>query len=136
METSIYASAAEALLLVPEAAALASYNAVRRVHPELDWTGHDRRAARLAGTSYADQGADPVLAVNLVRTPHLPKLSAEHIKPCSSCGARIYWSDTQGGSRTPCDVTAEGYATRVNHFTTCPNAAQHRKVGTKKGRAA
>ena len=136
MMTNAYAQAAEALLLAPEADALASYNAVRRAHPELDWSGHDRRAARLAGRTYEDQGADPALAANLVRTPHLPKLPAEHIKPCSSCGARIYWSDTQGGSRTPCDVTDEGYATRVNHFTTCKSADQHRRATTRKGRAA
>ena len=82
------------------------------------------------------QRPDPATAPLLVHVPHLPKLDPQHIKPCSSCGARIYWSDTRGERPAPFDVTDEGYATRINHFTTCKTADQHRKAGAKKGRAA
>lgn len=119
-----YTAAAEALN--NQDAAL--YRMLRAQSPALDWDGHDRRARRLEGIPYADQGPDAGLAKYLVRAPHLPALRAEDIRDCTSCGQRIYWSATRGERPTPFDVSQDGYATGINHFTTCPHAAQHRRA--------
>ena len=75
---------------------------------------------------------------------------------CKSCGAPILWIRTRRGKLAPVDaqplqryLIAEdedndpdpsreapyGELVRVytSHFETCPNAAQHRKSGTRRG---
>lgn len=62
------------------------------------------------------------------------------IKRCRSCKAPIVWMRTRRGKNVPVDADTvdeaehdeEGrpmfvYGTHVAHFTTCPNAAQHRR---------
>ena len=62
---------------------------------------------------------------------------------CSSCGAEIIWAKTPAGKNMPLDAKpetrwiAEGgggqestcrpVQVRVSHFSTCPNADQHRR---------
>lgn len=58
---------------------------------------------------------------------------------CRSCGAAIVWATSTNGRPTPLDAKTERRIvigsddvarvvdTYVSHFTTCPNAAQHRK---------
>lgn len=41
---------------------------------------------------------------------------------CGSCGATIYWCITATWKRAPLDIDGN------SHFTTCPNAARHRKA--------
>lgn len=52
---------------------------------------------------------------------------------CRSCGAQIVWMKTAAGKNMPVDAeTVESGDTEfdgkhhVSHFSTCPNAAQHR----------
>lgn len=57
---------------------------------------------------------------------------------CTSCQAEIEWVKMASGKSMPCDpklitVITEGGLTiqgRVSHFSTCPNANQHRKPKT------
>lgn len=80
-------------------------------------------------------------------TGHVPKV-------CSSCGASIYWAQTESGKSMPVDsvpvaggnvvlydrggsvrarilkkdeLPAFGEKTRTSHFQTCPNAKRHRR---------
>jgi hypothetical protein len=57
---------------------------------------------------------------------------------CKSCGAAIFWVESANGKRMPLDAAPEkrividGGIGRVvdtytSHFSTCPNAAEHRK---------
>lgn len=60
---------------------------------------------------------------------------------CRSCGAAILWVVTASGKRMPLDASPEkrfviepqepplalSRDTYVSHFSTCPNAAAHRK---------
>lgn len=62
---------------------------------------------------------------------------------CSSCGAPMIWTDTEGGRRMPVDAKPTkgivlGFGGRAtpsakvvdvytSHFATCPNANAHRK---------
>ena len=70
-------------------------------------------------------------------------MSDLNISKCRSCGAKIIWATTERGKRMPLDAVADTrivlehrdgqpplarvVATYVSHFTTCPNAAEHRK---------
>ena len=60
---------------------------------------------------------------------------------CSTCGAAILWVRTEGGKAMPLDAEPQkrvvlgartGLAhvldTYVSHFSTCPQAAQHRRT--------
>jgi hypothetical protein len=61
---------------------------------------------------------------------------------CRTCGAKITWARTEAGKNTPLDFPGEKrvvidedgvarvFDTFVSHFSTCPDAAEHRK---KKG---
>lgn len=42
-------------------------------------------------------------------------------RDCRSCSARIFWIVTATGKKMPVDP--DGHS----HFSTCPNAAQHRR---------
>jgi len=62
---------------------------------------------------------------------------------CNSCGAEIIWAKTPGNKDMPLDaksetrwlveggagtpVTCKPIQVRVSHFSTCPNADQHRR---------
>ncbi len=61
-------------------------------------------------------------------------------KPCSSCGAPIFFAPSRTGALMPLDAVPQMRAvfqegsleaqimrTYTPHFGTCPNAAQHRK---------
>lgn len=54
--------------------------------------------------------------------------------PCRSCGAPIVWLKTASGKSMPVDAASVRYGDKkfepprhVTHFSTCPNADQHRK---------
>ncbi len=62
---------------------------------------------------------------------------------CRSCGAAIVWAVTENGKRMPLDAKPEKRLVRegrqepplvrvvdtyTSHFTSCPNADQHRKA--------
>lgn len=65
---------------------------------------------------------------------------------CKSCGAEIIWAKTPAGKNMPLNADGEkrflveGGATqiitcrpivvRTSHFSTCPNADQHRRLRT------
>jgi hypothetical protein len=64
---------------------------------------------------------------------------------CRSCGKPVLWVETENGRRMPLDyepeqrfvldahtdpMTARMRRTYASHFSTCPNAAQHRKERT------
>jgi len=44
------------------------------------------------------------------------------VLPCRSCQQLVYFSLANSGKRTPFEVDDQGQPTRVNHFTTCPQA--------------
>lgn len=53
---------------------------------------------------------------------------------CASCNARIVFLETAAGKRMPIDAdtveaqdTVYEHGRHVSHFSTCPNANQHRK---------
>lgn len=58
---------------------------------------------------------------------------------CRSCGAQITWATFASGKHTPLDFPGEKrividedgiahvYDTFVSHFSTCPDAAEHRR---------
>jgi hypothetical protein len=58
---------------------------------------------------------------------------------CRTCGAKIAWVTFESGKKAPLDfpgekrivVDSDGvahvYDTYVSHFSTCPDAAEHRK---------
>lgn len=55
-------------------------------------------------------------------------------RACRSCGASIIWLKTRAGKKMPVDAASvDGlehifeYGKHVSHFSTCPNAKQHRK---------
>lgn len=57
------------------------------------------------------------------------------ITRCKSCGAKIIFLLTPAGKRCPTDAdTVESedqtfeWGRHVSHFTTCPNANQHRRT--------
>lgn len=59
------------------------------------------------------------------------------ITRCKTCRARIVWLQTATGKNMPVDAdTVEPhdeifeYGRHVSHFTTCPQAKQHRKPRT------
>lgn len=68
-------------------------------------------------------------------------IAGRQIKTCSSCGAMIIWFKTEAGRPHPVDVTSvkatdmhldlltksHPQGTHISHFSTCPNADQHRK---------
>lgn len=59
---------------------------------------------------------------------------------CGTCGAEIVWAITEAGKRMPLDAKPEKrfvvddadgchlVDTYVSHFSTCPNAEQHRRA--------
>jgi|GEM_PF-1422513 hypothetical protein len=56
---------------------------------------------------------------------------------CRSCGALIVWFRTKAGKRMPVDAATTqptdavhqlDLSRHVSHFTTCPNAAEHRRT--------
>lgn len=70
--------------------------------------------------------------------------------PCRSCGQRIVWVETERGRRMPVDAepvpghfvithgprngaVATQVPVYVSHFSTCPNADQHRGKGAQGG---
>jgi len=50
-----------------------------------------------------------------------------HVLPCRSCGQLVYFSLSNKGKRTPFEVDERGEATRINHFSKCPDAKVWRK---------
>jgi hypothetical protein len=58
-----------------------------------------------------------------------------HHATCKSCGAALVWIKTEAGRLMPCDpnlvtvVTEDGRTVRgrIPHWSTCPQADQHRK---------
>jgi hypothetical protein len=59
--------------------------------------------------------------MTVVRDPALDVMTS--VTVCRSCRAQVYWSLTDRGKRAPFDVK-DGQPTRINHFTTCPDARQ------------
>lgn len=58
----------------------------------------------------------------------------QRMRNCRSCGARIIWFGTRSGKRMPVDADTVEAADREldltrhkSHFSTCPNADQHRR---------
>lgn len=54
---------------------------------------------------------------------------------CRSCGAQIVWMKTAAGKNMPVDAETVEHGDEqfdskrhVSHFSTCPNAAQHRST--------
>ncbi len=45
---------------------------------------------------------------------------------CRSCGAAIYWAETQAGRLCPYDII-DGEASGRSHFVSCPQRAQWSK---------
>lgn len=60
-----------------------------------------------------------------VRDPRVSVLRL--VERCRSCHKSIYWGVTNSGKHCPYDVTDDGEATEVSHFTTCPDAGQWSK---------
>lgn len=61
-------------------------------------------------------------------------MSALNIRNCRSCGAQIVWMKTKRGKNIPVDAETANpgervfqYGVHTSHFSTCPNADQHRK---------
>jgi hypothetical protein len=59
----------------------------------------------------------------------------DRIRRCRSCNARIIWLKTQAGKNMPVDADTVDHdetefdpAKHVSHFSSCPNANQHRKA--------
>ena len=62
---------------------------------------------------------------------------------CRTCGAKITWAKTENGKNIPLDFPGEArlivmpgntaivQMTYISHFATCPDAAEHRKRGSK-----
>lgn len=46
---------------------------------------------------------------------------------CRSCKAEIEWWETPRGKKMPFDLMPAGDSPAVTHFTTCPNADEHRR---------
>jgi len=56
------------------------------------------------------------------------------IKRCRSCRARIIWFRTGAGKNVPVDADSVEpddleyhYGRHISHFSTCPNAGEHRR---------
>lgn len=52
------------------------------------------------------------------------------VSQCRSCGAAIWWGETQNGKRCPYDIVNDE-PTRQSHFGTCPDAKRWTKKGAK-----
>lgn len=127
---TIYDQAADAIT----AGQFDIYAAIRAAAPALDWTGHDRRMALARGASIAQLGPDPTLLPHshhrtidrelaLIR----PVLGKREIRRCK-CGAQVWYPPAQ---RAPYDVI-DGRGSAINHFVTCPNAAEFKKSARRK----
>lgn len=81
------------------------------------WTVRPSDAEKLV--RYADEAALRKLGIYI---------KLDRPATCSSCSETIYYNKTKNGKWAP--YNKDG----TIHFSTCPNAAQHRKGSTKKGK--
>lgn len=77
----------------------AGYQALRAAAPELDWRGHDRRAALLAGQTAAELGPDPYF-VEMTAPAKVP-MSNEEYRQWRREHGRVFAEAAEAFNRAP-----------------------------------